>query len=421
MIKKILILLFINIACTPLDTDAQEWSALRQFITNSAKHTSNISRQTLSQSPAKVSKLLTKNIKTSYNRTRQLHHLRPTDIPHSYAYGITLPGYKLTGPLSVKFLKELYPDMSALITSDWQLANYFVSRNNREVAKAEKEAQRYLQNIRTQLYKLKDDQIRLSHPASQDLTWLSHIIPHDTDYLLLGEVHTYPVIQENIARLLPKIRQQFGEREIILFTEFLPEGQIISSGSQIPQDFSHPYNRIWQAAVQAQIPTVGLEPAFLDSMNEELIISMFKRQDMWGTMEGVRQRNRHWINTIHHFRQQHPDALFIIYAGNFHLSYIEPFSLGTYLASQRKTFLTSFIPGFHANNLPDRIREILKSEPWYKNKKNSLENNLTDFMPITRLDFATKASFGERVLYFGSQQNDLTGFDVQLKIEIPYR
>ena len=71
--------------------------------------------------------------------------------------------------------------------------------------------------------------------------------------------------------------------------------------------------------------------------------------------EAIRLRNKFWLEQIKYFRQQNPDAVFIIYAGAEHLSYSAPFSVGAQLP-QQETFSAHV---FKAVNKLDKERDFV--------------------------------------------------------------
>ncbi len=412
--KKIILFIFIFFAA--LATQAQTFS-LTKTAGTVAKSTRSVARHAaIMPSSAQISKSLSRNIEISFRNSMELQATRQ----NFYIYGAKLPGRRLTGSIPREFTTILYPGMEEILTSDKQLSNYFVLRNNRETLKAGRQLQKQLQLLYEQIPVLKQHQTIIEHNPAYDLTWLQEQIPTDISYLLIGEIHTYPVIQENIARFLPLIRQKFPDREIFLLTEFLPDGTAYGKGLQTPRDPDRAYNQIWLAAMESNIQTIGLEPKFLNAVEEDLVIDFFKRKDMWSTLEGRRHRNNYWKHIVEQARQQHPNALFIIYAGSGHVLYNEPFSLGTSLASQAETFMISFIPGLTLKNAPKKLKDILLDENWFQEKRTYIEIS-NYFIPFSQFDFATQLMFPERIVQFTPQYNHLTGFDVQLKIKIPDR
>ena len=62
--------------------------------------------------------------------------------------------------------------------------------------------------------------------------------------------------------------------------------------------------------------------------------------DTFSMPEGVRLRNRAWLEEIKSLRKQYPDALFIIYAGDMHLNYESSQSVGVRLPPEKTFFIS---------------------------------------------------------------------------------
>ena len=169
--------------------------------------------------------------------------------------------------------------------------------------------------------------------------------------------------------------------------------------------------------MQANIQTVGLEPEFLKQLEEDLILGLFQRQNIWCTLEGIRLRNLYWHNILQQERAKHPNALFILYAGNAHLLYNRLNSLGAALAEHETTFMVSLIPGYNKENYGSRAKNALFQESWFAQRKEALKAPGV-LMPISKFDFATQAQFLDRVVQFSPGYRELVGFDVQIKIPV---
>ena len=114
-------------------------------------------------------------------------------------------------------------------------------------------------------------------------------------------------------------------------------------------------------------------------------------------------------------RIAHPHALFVVYAGDNHLTYNQPFSLGKQLAMREPSFMVSLVPGISFKNLDPNRAKQLKKYPWFKAKEEAITRPGV-FAPISRFDFITEFEFPDRVLQFKPIDRELAGFDIQIKI-----
>lgn len=294
--------------------------------------------------------------------------------------------------------QQLYPRAEFLQTPE-ELTNYFLTRNNLEIRKWLPRT--YARNafLQTHAQDFISARQPVTHPAEHDMTWLVNQIPAQTNYLLLGERHHFADIQQQIANLLPQLRQKFSQ-EIFLFTEFIPQDK--SWTVALDYDEMAYYLPIYLSAQTENISVIGLEPPFVHKTDVALISqetlvlppSLQITQDVWQSLEGLRLRNEQWLRVLQQYREEHPDALFIIHAGYDHVGYAAPYSLGAQLRAQGSVFVASFAPlaaTTHAGTT------LLTSE----------------------FDQATDGLLPDRVLLFDTPELiRQAGFDVQIKIPV---
>ena len=230
-----------------------------------------------------------------------------------------------------------------------------------------------------------------------EMKWLASQINPDTKYLMLAEIHE-AVIADQIKELLRILHDRDSQRPIVLFTEFLPEGQkwTPDTDEKIVYADNLP---LYQTAWNKDIPVVGLEiePQYRNNgtVNERFQdgFSPEEGASLWETIEGVRLRNERWIKTLETYRAEYPDALFIIHAGTGHLEYSSPYSLGQYFAGP-ETLVVDVLPSMVVYT-PDGEYTTLTGQ----------------------FDFWTRGMFTrDRVLRFNSPHlAHLAGFDIRIR------
>ena len=142
---------------------------------------------------------------------------------------------------------------------------------------------------------------------------------------------------------------------------------------------------------------------------------------MWSMPEGMRIRNKAWLEEINRLRKAHPDALFIIHGGTSHLDYTHIHSVGKAHKNIGNTYLVSFLPGYTAKDINSTELSYLQHKYYWFRPKNFQE---TDFFPVSTFDFATQGNFPQRIVQFENTQlvkvsTPLrTGFDIQIKIPV---
>lgn len=244
----------------------------------------------------------------------------------------------------------LYPDLPFLDTAE-KTSNFFIARNNRilqrEIRRLEKWNKDFQQNwpaIKKELF------LNKQPPKGQEMQWVIANMPKDVTTVYVGEEHDFPAIQTQIADLLVQLRSQNPEREIFLFTEFLPSDFVWTAQSKVKKLPAflqkEEYIAIWNQAVKQDIAVVGLETPHLFSTSvsvyqhvyeEQAAVPRAEAKDFWETLEGMRLRNTYWQTVLQRYRQEHPDALFVVYSGAGHLLYNQPYALPTLL--KEKSFV----------------------------------------------------------------------------------
>ena len=381
-----------------------------------------ISRALLTK-PSSVSVQLQHRALHTYNQASNLERQLARTFPKEYVYQNRHASLGMFPEIEAEFASDMYPDAAPFLTTNRQLANYFTAQNNREILKYSRAQKEHYQQLLEQVPLLKERQQQIDIPTDQDMKWLAQQIPADTDYLLLGEQHGFEVIQTQMGELLTQLRARFTNREIILFTEFLPSPLQYNSSEFLKywQDASYlsPYLPLWEKAYTQHIHTVGLEPIFrLLTISAQLThvgTLTYLPSGIWSSPEGMRLRNQAWLEVLREFRQQHPDALFIVQAGFAHLDYTQPHSLGNTLKSQANTFVAGFFPGVTSVRDAPSITRVYSREKWSSNYRLPQGG----FLPASNFDFATHGAFPQRLVQFTTQERELTGFDIQVKTPIP--
>lgn len=300
----------------------------------------------------------------------------------SYHYTTEKPIKDFPGLIQGNYA-ELYPEVPFL-QNQQQISLYLAAKANREIAKTLKYRNDYREQFQAAIPRMKQTQRHFTHEPEQDMSWLADQISEDTQYLLLGERHYIIEIKNNITRLMSEIRQRQPQRPIFLLTEFLDAGVQWQPGDSVS---SPEYLPIWQAAYEQGMTVLGLEHDI--DISKEWV-------GVWATREGVRLRNRQWLQTIKEMRNKNPDALFIIYTGAGHIMYHEPYSLGKFLAGPQ-TYVATFYP--------DKGRDLNKRITYNTSYFDILSEG--QHFPLERI-----ISFDDREI------SQLVGFDAQFRVPV---
>lgn len=301
-----------------------------------------------------------------------------TSVPTSAVTARTLP-------------REIYPQLSL---SSKQTEENFLIMNNRQVQAWLPHLYATKQTIQKHLPDFYRAKTYVNASSGEEMSWLARQLSPQTNYFLLGEMH-FPEIAAQAAEFVHQLRLALPEREIILFTEFV---------SEEGQTKLAKYQPVVDEAKRRHIRVVGLEPRFvLDSANNYFFyrsgnlhnnLPETQGESMWASLEGVRIRNKRWLRTIRRYREQYPQALFMIYAGAGHVEYTVPYSLGAALAG------------------PETFTAVL-----YPEHMRTTQNEEDSFL-TSPFDEWTQGRFAfDKILQFNNKDlSMLAGFDAQIKI-----
>ncbi|MBR4682055.1 MAG: hypothetical protein IKP06_01960 [Elusimicrobiaceae bacterium] len=330
-------------------------------------------------------------VQRSYRQAQRVQRQYPDVLP------LNGPSKNFPATSDITWLKKMYPQERAL--SLRQLASYFLIQHNlrlREwlpkLGSREEMLLKYRDELKKHLREVKQ-------PAHEDMRWLAERVTEKTKYFLIGERHGHFEITNAVATWLRILRSQQPRREIFLFTEFLPEGQIWHQ--DFAEDMFKPKLSVFSTAEALNISVIGLEPGFVKDAEciSVKCINAFGWQterNIWMTLEGIRLRNERWMQVIQEYRAKHPDALFIIYGGGGHMKYTSPHSIGRQLAGEHT-----------------QVALI------YPRTVYTLEGSLT--AAVDDFDYVTTLHFPQRVLWWDNPVAAmLAGFDIRVKVSVAH-
>lgn len=256
--------------------------------------------------------------------------------------------------------------------------SYFLAANNRAIQRLMRERTQAMEQLKRLLPRMWNEKITFDNqPAEKQLV---AAIPEQAKYILLGEEHNQQPVQVFVSRVLREYRAAYPDRKIILLTEFLPAGiKKKNSFLQDMKEFAPAYAQVFSTALGSGMQVHGLEPRCMyydDGQAEVPQANQTKETfDLAILPEAIRLRNKFWLEQIKYFRQQNPDAVFIIYAGAEHLSYSAPFSVGAQLP-QQETFSAHVFKAVNKLDKECDFMDLLGDEayPFYTVKTLSWED-----------------------------------------------
>lgn len=176
--------------------------------------------------------------------------------------------------------------------------------------------------------------------------------------VFLGEAHFLAQIQQSVGELLWEIKKQNPNRRIVLLTEFFPlpaapaarqgasyfsyyrqpkGGELQSLSPDLSQVKLYYAENLFSFLLKKKFEIYPLEDI---SQCNLLIRAQGICPDMRGatSMLAVAERNKSWARIIEtkmaEIRKTDPDALFIVYAGMMHTSWIIPYAMPKFFASE---------------------------------------------------------------------------------------
>ncbi len=249
------------------------------------------------------------------------------------------------------------------------------------------------------------------------LQFIAQEIPSSINFLLVGDLHGFPETKQAVSSLLSHLRKRYPAKQIILLTEFLPKGFVWKG--QVPENYQElpmyvpgfereGYIPLWEEADKQDIPVAGLEPTTVCKIPNEKIyfdsadindIGMYR--PLFASALGLKYRNEQFMQTIRFLHEKRPHALFVIYAGDGHLSYNAPFSLARELKKE-ETFTLIINPS------RQRLEEVLNLSPQQSRATHPLR------------DFITEGNFPQNFLYWQDPSlAQIAGFDAFIQLESP--
>ena len=393
--RKILILVFVWLLVNPLYAQhAWRFPWTKKVPRTTFQGTTQLSN-------INISYQLDRRMARTFKQARLVHDQLPRD--HRIIMGEPIQYIFKTGELNAS---ELYPDLSFLKNSA-QTGKYLVARNNRLFVQEIRRMKQIWAQIDENLPRLQTEATNTQQP-DEPISWLAEILPPTTTQFFIGEAHGYPEIYQFVAQLTHQLRTHQPNREIILFTEFLPENFKWTGHrpniTQVPEIF-HKYFSIWDQARQANIQVVGLElPNAVDDYCKVRYLNAqgtLDKQSVWSSLEGVRLRNERWQKTLAAYRAQHPNALFVIYTGADHSMYNRPFTLTN---EKEQTFVSVLYPDRYTSFVPSgRFGGTFIAKPI----RGPLERL------VEELDFQRPV-----IKWQSPDLAHIAGFDVRLKIPV---
>ena len=374
-----------------------------------ALETAQLARQVASQSAAQLSQQLERGAQAALEQARAAKIETYPYISHNIAPAVgvqVLSGWQV---------EPLYQDRPELKKAG-DISSYLLRQENSLVVQ---EMERQKNHVWPQLgSNIKQlEQAAAATPQTDDpLHTVIEKLPSSVNTLFVGELHGFPEIKQAMNRLLVQLRRQQPSRPIILFTEFLPKDFVWKEKN--PSFKWHPGCRkvglenkdflaVWNQAQELNIPTVGLEP--MQSCLDTRLCSSFFSLAGNGvvpkyfniSLSGIKYRNENFVEVLQRYRENNPDALFVVYTGTSHVEYHKFYSVAAQFKPQ-ETFVLSLFPS--VKRLAQRLGEDKETAQY-------------SYHPIRQ--FIQVGDFPQNFLYFNKDLAPIAGVDALIRLETP--
>ncbi len=338
--------------------------------------------------PEEKSAVYQKRLEQSFAKAKQYEWLHPFAADAVNSHPFSLLGTPFKRP------EQIYPNMTSLLSTPEDWTNYILANHNRRFTSELFQAKQKLRYLEDHLEELYQAQHVPSVPAHQYVDELIKHIPNDVQYILLGESH-HPFIRNTVVDLMLEIGEKYKGREIFLLTEFSYEN-VNEPWDWFPGEGG--LLAVYAAARETNMSLVGLEPQFVQEDPGVALTDpgVNETQYFWASPEGIYLRNRHWTQILYQQRKEHPDALFIVYAGAYHLLYGNAHSVGSALPAEKT---------FNITLLPMDIRYEFSGL-----------SHVSPFDDISQLNGLEVHPF----VLFDKPQAQIVGFDARLFLEEPF-
>ncbi len=171
--------------------------------------------------------------------------------------------------------------------------------------------------------------------------------------VFLGEIHHRRPVQSFLGKLIRQIKKQYPNRRVVLFTEFIDLPHNIPDSNKTLATY---YRRVPQTPVQRvqlnefsqrvdyahalflDLLTQNVEIYPLEDPTQKVIFGKEQMLDEDLSVFTLTQRNKVWARVIEYqmaqIRKTDPNALFLVYAGMGHTSWLAPLSLPKFFANE---------------------------------------------------------------------------------------
>lgn len=267
--------------------------------------------------------------------------------------------------------KEAYPDQPFLhrpLLGPLIREAYMLAQSNRWYIYHLREMETFWPRFNEAIPRFYQEAEATVQPAETELvSWALKQIPLNTKVLGVGEYHGYMEISEFVAKLLEALvkRAEAHNQKVVMFTEFRSnydseDNYIGLISGWTPYWYYHV--PIWEKAQNLGVEVIGLEDKYIkSSMTDVKKIKNGHTHDfsLWATMEGLRLRNKRWLEIIQAYQKENPNDILFIYAGADHLLLNKPFTLSKQF-NPEEIFVLSVIPdraynpgfsSYHTNEL----------------------------------------------------------------------
>ncbi len=177
--------------------------------------------------------------------------------------------------------------------------------------------------------------------------------------IILGEVYFCRSVQKTVKDLLLTLKTHNPDRRIVLFTEFLdlpikgnsnkytpetyfwrPESPVQAVTSEVLNKADYAFE-VFESLLKGGVEIYPLEDPVQMNIFHKVNIKTFREDIYRDSFISVMLRKKSWVRVIEskmrEIRLTDPDALFVVYAGMGHTSWLSPYSLPKLFSTENPT------------------------------------------------------------------------------------
>lgn len=278
-------------------------------------------------------------------------------------YWTDIKGYDLDMQLPEKNFPASYPENERMIRQA-------LEKLSLDLKRFEAQTNRFISNLQSEVM--------------TEIPYENYL-PEKVDFIFAGEIHDQPRVQKEVLAFIRAAMKKYPNRPVYVATEFAldadndstqiatvaQELMLLKSKEEMWEMLGYSFYGapVFLPLLEEGVTVVGLEPQnyLLDKIELEAGLTPETFAQIHGlygayasSESGVALRNKIWAQHLLRLKQEHPDALIIIYCGAGHVAYQLKNSLTALL--NEKLFVALFLTAGAQHTINPMFRRMRESK-----------------------------------------------------------